>query len=603
MKNFFSKGTTFFKRLLTSYVFLIIIPFSLSALALNYMSSKNIRENTLTYSELFVNQIASNIDSYVSELDRMTRIDMLDSTLCDYLTKNLDSPHDYYDSNKYLSTHMLKMTIQQPDIKAITYKGYNQQLFTSSSNGIKDPELVSSMLKSLNFETNDHKTYFTAAHNPTYLMNPLGESTFALIRNQYDLNNQYIGTLIMNISCEDLLNAINISPSLINDGTRIVITNVDNEIIADTKETFNYENIKSQSPIKFVPLQASKSDSSNLYISSEQKKHHLAVTAIIEKHSLFKSTRSFSTLSLIIILLLVLLLVGLSIYFSSTLVYPLKQLRQATDKFAHGNYDISIPVITNDEIGSLCNSFNVMAIRIKQLLESVFIYQIQNQEAQLKALQHQINPHFLHNTLETIRMKALVDGNRDVAKMIQQLAKLFRITLDRTSNIVSIKDELEHVKVYFDIQNMRFNNRFTLRLHIPDNLIDFPIIKLILQPLVENSINHGFSQTFDKEEIFIIATATDKGVKITVGDTGKGMNPDFLKKLDVHLSIGDATHVKEASDFSKEHKIGLLNINERLVLKYGKMAALKFEQNTPHGTIISFEIPYVASDVHIRPNK
>lgn len=580
------KNINLVTKLILSYFFLITIPFLISTFILSHTSTANIKDNTLTYIDMFVEQITSNIDSYVSELDRMTKVATLDNTLCGILTST--EPYnalDSYNADQYLTNYMLNLMTQQPNIQTVTFIGKNNKVFTGTSNYISDLDKFYEITKLNQISEKNHKLYISNAHIPSYLIINPKVPVFCVVRQLYTLDNDYIGSIILNIICENLIDIININPKLLEGDGRVIITNSQNEIIADTSDKFNTDTLLQNEILTFNAENNKASE--HLYFSSSSDFSSLTATVIINKESLFKSTYTFNRLALIMIVIIMIIIILLSVYFAFYLVRPIQELKNATEEFSQGNYDIKLTAYSNDEVGKLCGSFNAMVLKIKTLLEDVYVYQLQNKQAQLEALQNQINPHFLHNTLETIRMKALINSDKEVANMIKILAKLFRITLDRTQNVVTLKDELEHVETYVSIQNMRFNNRFNLQINIPPELKNCSIIKLSLQPIVENCIVHGFSNTYENETIAINASYDDTDIIISISDNGKGFDADNLERM---LKKLDKREIMLSS--KEEHNsIGIVNISERITLEYGPDYYLTISPNIPHGTTVILKIP------------
>jgi two-component system, sensor histidine kinase YesM len=583
-EKFMFKNTNLRRKLLLSYIALVVFPFMISTLMLSLTSALNIKNNTLSYINLFSEQISSNIDSYIGELDRMTRIAVLDDTLCKVLTTPSDlTGVDSYTANQHMNNEILKLMTQKPDIINITYIGANGSVYSGTSNAIQDMDLFNEITHAFKPEQYTQDLYISKAHIPNYLlvnMNQKNIPHFTITRFLYTLNKEYIGAIVLCISCQDLLDAININSSLIENGARIVITNRENAILADTSDEFIADNLGNSQYYTFNPSQ---DDPENMYFSSSS--NQLTTTVIIDKDQLFKSTSDFNTLSMFLNFILILMIVVLSFYFSYHLMKPIKLLQHAATECASGNYNVKIPVYSQDEIGKLCNSFNFMTEQIQTLLDTVYHYQLATKQAQLEALQNQINPHFLHNTLEIIRMKALINKDTEVAQMVQTLAKLFRITLDRTTNIVYMKDELEHVTTYLAIQNMRFNNRFRFVSNVPENLLHCSIIKLTLQPLVENCIKHGFLKTFGDEQITIEVSEKEENLYIFISDNGVGIDPDNLTRLNdkINQKSTDATFASDS--------IGIVNIADRIRLEYGVGYYLRIVPNLPRGTTVELKIP------------
>lgn len=588
---FFYRNTNLRRKLFLSYLFLVVFPFLMSTLMLSLTSSSNIKNNTLSYINLFSEQISSNIDSYIGELDRMTRIAILDETLCKLLTTKEDlAGVDSYIANQHMNNEILKLMTQKPDIINITYIGANGMVYSGTSNAIQDMTLFNQITHAYQPEQYTQNLYISKAHIPNYLLVNVNQKKvphFTITRFLYTLNKEYIGAIVLCISCQDLLDTININPSLLENGARIVITNEDNTILADTSEKFNAENVDDSNYYIFDPQE---NDPDNMYFSSSS--NQLTTTVIINKSQLFKSTSDFNTLSLFLNFILIVAIIVLSFYFSYRLMKPIKLLQHAATECASGNYTVQIPVYSQDEIGELCTSFNFMTTQIQTLLDKVYHYQLATKQAQLESLQNQINPHFLHNTLEIIRMKALINKDSEVADMVQTLAKLFRITLDRTTNIVSIKDELEHVTTYLAIQNMRFNNRFHFISNVPEALLNCSIIKLTLQPLVENCIKHGFTKTFGDEQITITLEEKENDLFIFICDNGVGIDAHNLKRMNEKINHTSADG--ETIDDS----IGIVNIADRIRLEYGVDYYLHILPNTPRGTTIELKIPK-SMNIHI----
>ena len=575
-------------KLLLSYVSLIVLPLLLVTGLLVYYSSENIKKNTLTYVNLFVEQIGSNIDSYVSEIDRMTKISTIDSRLCTILTEpEVRTGVTAYENAQYLSTYMLKVVTQQPDVQSITFLGTNRGLYTGISNKIKDPDSFFAVAQLNEHPTGFQKLYLTGTYLPDYLIINQNEPVFSVVRQLYTLNRSYVGTVVLNVRSSRLLEAININPSLVESGARIVITNTNHQILADTSKDFSVWDTASHTELAF-DLDAQKSaNPNNLYFSSTSSESGLTTTVIISRAQLFYSLAAFKSFSFAVVCLLIVILLVCSVYFSFSLFHPIRTLQKATVECANGNYEIQIPVKTQDEIGQLCASFNQMVQQIKNLLQKVYLQQLQTKQSQLEALQNQISPHFLHNTLETIRMKALVNKDTEVANMIMLLARLFRITLDRTCNTVTLKDELEHVKTYLAVQNMRFGNRFHLHVDIPEALLHCFIIKLTLQPIVENCILHGFSETSGDGTIHISTAVHPLGLQILIADDGKGIDDENLVRIQRKL-----THKNDSAALQEGHKsIGIVNIAQRIALEYGAEYSLCIANQPPHGTAVTLIIP------------
>jgi two-component system, sensor histidine kinase YesM len=230
------------------------------------------------------------------------------------------------------------------------------------------------------------------------------------------------------------------------------------------------------------------------------------------------------------------------------------------------------------ELEKISIGFNNMITRIQQLLNEVEIEQERKREAQFKVLQQQINPHFLYNTLESINALASLNGQKEISKMTINLGKLLRISINGGYE-VKVKDEIRHVISYLEIQKIRFNNRFSYEVEVEEGLKNEPILKLILQPLVENTLIHAFDQ--DHTGVIKIRAAIRNGRgHFWIEDNGKGISQEALLNL---------------NDWEKEHSKrgghGIRNVQERLGIYYGKNYGLMICSHEGNGATIKISFP------------
>lgn len=231
------------------------------------------------------------------------------------------------------------------------------------------------------------------------------------------------------------------------------------------------------------------------------------------------------------------------------------------------------------EIDMLYGSFNYMTDEIKELMRKQYLDGLAVKNAEIRALQEQINPHFLYNTLDLINWRAMHSNAPDIAEIAQTLAKYYKLSLSSGRNIVTIKEELAHVEIYVRIQNFRFKNRIHLELKMNNEIKQYAITKIVLQPLVENSILHGIMAN-NREisgEIKIEAYKENEVIVIAVSDNGIGMSVSQINQL--------ITEREPAKGY------GVYNINQRLKLLYGSEFGLRYASSAKHGTTVYVRIP------------
>ncbi|MDF3002557.1 MAG: ypdA 16 [Bacillota bacterium] len=217
-----------------------------------------------------------------------------------------------------------------------------------------------------------------------------------------------------------------------------------------------------------------------------------------------------------------------------------------------------------------------------------------DKQAELAALQSQINPHFLYNTLETIRGYALIDDNNDIAKIVEALAAFFRYSINRRADLVTLRDELVNIQNYMMILKFRFNNRFTLEIIIDDDdskAYDYFIPKLILQPIVENAIFHGLEDCVEGGRVTIEVIETEKNLLITVSDNGKGMDGKALNDLNERIRSAERNLEAYKSGAHRNTGIALSNIQKRIQLLFGPDYGLSVYSTVNQGTDVELTIP------------
>lgn len=285
---------------------------------------------------------------------------------------------------------------------------------------------------------------------------------------------------------------------------------------------------------------------------------------------------------IIILVFVIAIAIMISLRLSENITFRLKNLSEKMDLVKEGDWDVTIDVQSNDEIGDLQHSFNYMTESMQALIEEKYQAEIDIRKAELRALQAQINPHFLYNILDTINWMAMRHGAEDINYIVAKLAKFFRLSLSSGKEMVKIEDELEHIKLYVDIQNIRFDDNISLSIDVDSVLMDYYTINLILQPLVENAILHGINEKPDKTgHISIVGYHDIESVVILVTDDGVGMSEE---KIDEILS----------GKISGSY--GVRNVNERLSLKFGSHYGLSYESKTGKGTKAIVRIPIIESD-------
>ncbi len=247
-----------------------------------------------------------------------------------------------------------------------------------------------------------------------------------------------------------------------------------------------------------------------------------------------------------------------------------------------GNLSARVPMSgDDDELKLIGQCFNEVCTRLEEYIEKVYVADLKQNNAKLLALQAQINPHFLYNTLEVIRMRAVSHGANDVAEMIYIMSMLFKNTIKKDT-IVTISEEISHCKQYLELFHIRYNNKFTYEITVWEQILNYQIPKFTIQPLIENYIVHGIRLDQNNNIIKITGFIQDNSIIITVKDNGTGIPKEKLDEIQKRLM-----NIEDGS----LNTIGLSNVNERLKILYGRQYGLGISSIFNEGTVIYIKIP------------
>lgn len=279
------------------------------------------------------------------------------------------------------------------------------------------------------------------------------------------------------------------------------------------------------------------------------------------------------------------LAIGVSFWVSAGIARPIVNLRRLMEEAETGNLDVRFPDPPNDEVGRLGQSFNTMIGEIGKLLDQVYVEQQKKREAEFRILQAQIKPHFLYNTLDTIHWMAQEKGAADIVGIVDALTRLFRISLSKGRDVIRLEEELEHVTSYLVIQKIRYADKFDYVLDVDPALLPRPVVKLTLQPLVENALYHGIKEKAGHGTLTIAARQEQGALVLTVSDDGAGMTAGTLKALEDSLSGGEDSSGKGFGVFSVHHRIRLV---------FGEGWGLSYRSSPGAGTTVTARQPLVA---------
>jgi len=279
-----------------------------------------------------------------------------------------------------------------------------------------------------------------------------------------------------------------------------------------------------------------------------------------------------------------LLALAASFVLSRKLSRPIQELQEYMKEVEKGNFDIQVPVDGTREIGRLARTFNLMVQQIKALMSQVVREQEFKRKSELSALQSQINPHFLYNTLDSIIWMAEAKKSEEVVLMTSALARLFRASIGKGRETVPVRTEVEHITNYLTIQQMRYRDKLNFRIDVSQDVLHCRTLKILLQPLVENAIYHGIKHKPGPGLVVVEGEAIGDDLVFRVADDGVGMERDKLRTI------------LDKADGDDRKGVGVANVHERIQLYFGSRYGLRYDSEPDRGTTVTVTLPRIESD-------
>ena len=322
-------------------------------------------------------------------------------------------------------------------------------------------------------------------------------------------------------------------------------------------------------------------DNARIYTISRSEKTGWTVVGCTNVAELLKDSKKARSIYVLVAAILVVVALILSNFIARNITRPLQQLRDSMARVQEGDFGAAeVEVTSRNEVGSLTRSFNVMTSRIQELMKQNIYEQQQKRKSELKALQSQINPHFLYNTLDSIIWMAEGKKNEEVVVMTASLARLLRQSISNEEEQVPIGQEVEYARSYLTIQKMRYKDKLEFQIQVDAQIMGAPIIKLVLQPLIENAIYHGLKYKEGKGLLIVRGYREGENAVLQIKDNGAGMDEQTL------------SHIFEKHKVNyRSNGVGVYNVQKRLQLYYGMDYGITYSSKQGEGTTASIVIP------------
>lgn len=582
-KNLLMRFRSIRTSIIFSFALLIVFALLIFLLLSLRFTRETVLENSTEYTSQLIGQVNDDIDSYIGYMENISFIVANNSDVRDYLFVETLSDEREAELQERIIDVFKTLTDTRDDIANIALLPKKRESLINKGSSELNPYIS---VKELSWYQEAVAAEGRAVISSSHVQNA--------IQGSYD----WVVTLSRNISPLEKTESggvffVDLNYSAISDlcerlslGSRgyIYILDEGGSIVYHPQQQLIYSGMKQELISEVMNTEASSflTEDGRLYTISRSKETGWIVVGVSLESELMRRVDAALKIYLLIAAGLFTVALVLAYLLSDEITKPIKALEHSMKEVEKGNFaHAALAVRDGNEIGNLSRSFNIMTEEIQNLIEQRDKEQQIKRRSELRALQSQINPHFLYNTLDSIIWMAEWGKNQEVVRMTSSLAKLLRRSISNEQEAVTVAEETEYTKTYLTIQKMRYKDKLEYEILVDPEVMQEKVIKLILQPLVENAIYHGIKYKEGKGMIRIRGFRQGECLILIVQDDGKGMEADILAHI----------FEKHTRD-TRSNGVGLNNVNERIQLYYGEDYGISFKSSPGKGTEAIITLPF-----------
>lgn len=548
-------------RLVFFFLLVSLLPLLTLGFFSFYKSSGAIKDVTSRYSNDIINEINNNIILKFDNINNIGQVLLNNSAVKEILTRSGSSAGDYSYEDNY-KMELLLDTIKDSNENihsAYILSNINNNIFAT---GDITEERGMVFLNEQYRQNYKNSTLYTETidSESNYIWWPtqyvLGNHVFILSEKLCDKDNTVLGVLVIHVGVE-IMDEIYSNIKTSGDSQIYLIDN-NGRILFHTDKNLIGKHFENQDILS--KIRQSEEDS---FILNEHRKEVFIVFNTVpitnwkyivatDYNQIIADSVKIRDVTLIISAACLFFIILVSFILSRSITKPMHKLMELMDRGANGDVKVSFNVKYNDEVGQLGNSFNVMMVNIEKLIQVAETESKQRVEAEIRSMEAHINPHFLYNTLASIYWSAMAQGNNEIGKMASSLSNFFKLGLNKGKEYTTIQKEVEHVKEFLTIQKMLYKNLFDYEIQVEEEILEYKTIRLILQPMAENSIMHGFKDKKEKGFIKVEVFKHNGRIVFKITDNGTGIKGIKERGLEDIINCG----------------YGLKNTQERLRLYF-----------------------------------
>lgn len=576
-------------RITSSFVMLVLFTALLLIFISYRLSESAVRETAESYTSELINQVNANIQTYITGMKDISLATMNNPNVREYLASADEmQPAELAQLKAKISDYFHSIRVSRKDIASIHIFGEGGTFISDRTDAQLNPYIeVSEQPWYQQAKENKGQTVISSSHVQPVIK---GEYRWVVsLSRELSSITPYkgLGILLIDLNFKvinDMLSKLDLGNRgyvFVIDGQGRIVYHPQQQLLYSNLKTERLEQVLQDKQGGFVV----KEDGASRIYSIKDTGFGWKIVGVFYENELVDNKKqmqlSFAAAGLLCLGLGVLI----SVVISRNLTRPIKKLQEKMLEVEKGNFDIRVPVGHSREISGLARSFNVMVAKVKELMRQIMVEQEFKRKSELNALQAQINPHFLYNTLDSIIWMAESKKHDEVILMTSSLARLFRASLSKGKELIPIATEIEHITNYLKIQQMRYQDKIRFALEMDPELYSYLTLKVLLQPLVENAIYHGIKNKEGPGTITVTGTLEDRVIVFQVMDDGIGMEQ---AKVEILLTSDGGNQSRNS--------VGIANVHQRIQLYFGADYGLSYTSEPGAGTCVKVLIPAVHLD-------
>ncbi|MDQ1004878.1 two-component system sensor histidine kinase YesM [Neobacillus niacini] len=576
-------------KLIITYVLLTVIPMALLGIVMYNQYSKSIEVQVGEYIPQLLSQANNNIENEIGKLENLSELIYSSGEVMEVLRNNRDQNKSSLRQGQYTVQSYLTniyLNSNNPDILG-AFLVSNNRLFASTRTSYEGFSFKDRSYEyQIDFpQAEGMELLLPSQLNLTFKNNP---SYFLLAKQITDFDNRKnLGTLYVAVNVtffekflEDLQRKENTTMWLMDQQGDIIYHTNNQEIGKKVEAIHEY-------PLLNGSFRMNSYGQKTLISLGEAKEFPWILAHSIPLKNLKEQTGSVRNVTVFLFIIVICITTLISIFLAWTVTRPIKQLSRIMKDVETGNFSVEVPIHSGDEVGMLATSFRTMLTKIRELIQKNYLIEIRQKNAELYALQSQINPHFMYNTLETIGM-AVEDGEREqVVRMITILGRMMRFSISNKDSLIPISSEVQHIQDYLNIQKFRFEDRLSFIIREDVDSSKYYTPKFLLQPIIENAIKYGLERRKELViEIEVVEEQLEEGptaILFIIRDNGPGVDEATLVKLRKLLSSDPMKR--------RDSGFGIINVYARIAMMFGENYGLLLKSEIDKGTEVVIRIP------------